>query len=161
MCQYKWWFSQIYLIGTKHFPSLLLFSVSILWRCWRIWVKVTKNPTTRLRGCPLENALLQKCTCIASFWSTVQMDPENAAPENALFWKWVSGWKNPKTQPSCSRVQSESTYFPKRWRQQPIPRPLTSDLWTPRRLITTTMVDYMLVFVPQKISSLSCNLLVL
>ena len=35
-----------------------------------------------LRGRPHENALLRKCTCIASFWPTVHTDPENTAPEN-------------------------------------------------------------------------------
>ena len=40
-----------------------------------------------LRGCPDENALLRKRTCIASFWPTVHTDHENAVPENALFLK--------------------------------------------------------------------------
>ena len=111
-----------------------------------------------IRGCPHENALLQKHTCIASFWPTVNTDPENT-----LFWKWVSGSKNQKMQPSCFCVDSESAYFPKRWRHRPTPRPLASDLWTPRHLITTTptMADYMLMYVPQKILSLSFNLLAL
>ena len=81
------------------------------------------------RGHPQENALLRKCTCIALFWPTVHTDPENAAP----FWKRLSGWKNPKMQLSRSRVNSESAYFPKRWRHRPTPRPLASDLWTPWR----------------------------
>ena len=54
-----------------------------------------------------------------------------------FFWKQVSGWKNPKTQPSRSRVDSKYAYFPKRWRHRP----------SPRRLITTTtttMADYCL-----------------
>ena len=55
---------------------------------------------------------------------------------------------------SC--VNSESTYFAYQWRHHP---PLTSSLWplNPRRLITTTtttMADYMLVFILQKILSL-------
>ena len=78
-------------------------------------------------------------------------DPENAAPENAIFWKRVSWWKTQRTQPSRFRVDSESAYFLKRWRHRPTPRPLVSDLWIPQRLITTTtttttMMDYMLVF---------------
>ena len=87
-----------------------------------------------------------KDTCIASFWPTVHTDPENAATENALFWKRVPGWKNPKTQPSHSHVDSESTYFPKRWHHCPTPWPLASDLWTLRHLITATktMADYCL-----------------
>ena len=87
------------------------------------------SPT--LRGRPHENTL-----CIASFWPTGHMDPEKAASENALFWKRVSGWKDPKMQPFRSRVDSESAYFPKRWRHRPTPRPLASNLWT--HLITTT-----------------------
>ena len=54
-----------------------------------------------LRPRPDDNALLRKRTCIASFWPTVHTDPENA-----LFKKRVSGWRNPKTQPSrfsCGR----------------------------------------------------------
>ena len=98
-----------------------------------------------LRGCPHERALLQKCTCIASFWLTIHMDPENAAPEKALFWKRVSGWKNLKTQPSRFPVDTESAYFPKLWCHRPTPRPLASNLWPLRRLIrtTTTMADHM------------------
>ena len=36
---------------------------------------------------------------------------------------WTAlGWRNPKTQPSRSRVDSESAYFPKRWRHRPTPQ---------------------------------------
>ena len=63
---------------------------------------------------PDDNALLRKRTRIASFWPTVHTDPENA-----LFWKRVSGWRNPKTQPSRFHVDGESAYFPKRWRHRP------------------------------------------
>ena len=38
-----------------------------------------------VRPCPDDNTLLRKHTCIASFWQTIHTDPENAAPENALF----------------------------------------------------------------------------
>ena len=90
--------------------------------------------------------VMRKCTCIASFRPTVHTDPENAATENALFWKQVSGWKNQKTQPSCFHVDGESAYFPKRWHHHPTPQPLASDLWNLRCLITTTttMADYCL-----------------
>ena len=59
---------------------------------------------------------------------------------NALFWKQVWGWKNPKTQPSHFCVVSESAYFPKRWCHRPTPWPLALELWTLRCLITTTVV---------------------
>ena len=51
------------------------------------------------------------------------------------------------------KVCDESAYFVCQWRNRPTPRPLTLDLLTPRHLITTTttMVDYMFVFMPQKI----------
>ena len=84
------------------------------------------------------------------------MDPVNAVPVNALFWNLVS-----KMPPLRSRLDSESAYFVYRWRHRPTPRPLAFDLLTTQRLITTTttttttaMVDYMLVFVLQKILSL-------
>ena len=77
------------------------------------------------------------------------MDPVNTAPVNTLFWNLVSGWKNLKT--LCSGVDSESAYFAYRWRHRPTHRPLAFKLWTPCHLITTIMVDYMLVFVLQKI----------
>ena len=107
-----------------------------------------------LRPRPDDNTLLRKRTCIASFWPTVHTDPENAAPENTIFWKRVSGWRNPKMQPSRSHVDSESAYFPKRWPHRPALRRLITTT-------TTTMAAYMLVFVPQKILSLSFNLLAL
>ena len=139
--------------------------------CWPHWVDWLFKATVLLVGTPEprpwlsvvplrprpdDNALLRKRTRIALFWPIVHTDPENA-----LFGQRVSGWRNPKTQPSHSHVDGESAYFPKRWRHHPTPPPLASDLWTQRRLIrtTTTMADYMLVFVPQKILSLSCNLL--
>ena len=79
-------------------------------------------------------------------------------PVNVLFWNLVSGRKNQKTLPLGSRVDSESAYFAYRWRHRPTPRPLAFDLLTPQHLITTTttttVVDYMFVFVPQKILSL-------
>ena len=84
----------------------------------------------RIGGCPHENALLWKHTHIALFWPTVHTDPENTAPENALFWNQVSGWRNPKMQPSRFHVDGESAYFPKRWRHRPTLRPVASDLGT-------------------------------
>ena len=108
------------------------------------------NMSSALRPHPDDNALLQKCTCIASFWLIVHIDPENA-----LFWKRVQ-----KRSPPFFMWTANPHTFQKWWHHHPTPRPLASDLWTPRRLITTTttMADYMLVFVPQKILSLSCNL---
>ena len=41
-----------------------------------------------------------------------------------LFWNLVSGWKNVKTPPLRSRVDSESTYFAYRWCHFSAPRPL-------------------------------------
>ena len=73
----------------------------------------------------------------ASFWLIVHMDPVNA-----LF----------------SLFFALAFSFGQWWCHHPSPRHLAFDLWAPRRLITTTtttMVDYMLVFVLQKILSLS------
>ena len=118
-----------------------------------------------LRGHPHGNAFLCNCTCFALFWLIVQMDPVNAVPVNALFWNLVSGWKNPKMLPLRSHLDSESAYFAYWWRHHPIPRPLAFNLLPPQCLIiiimiiiiitttTTTTVDYMLVFVLQKILS--------
>ena len=39
-------------------------------------------------------------------------------PVNTLFWNLVSGWKNPKTPPLCSRVDGKSVYFLYRWRHR-------------------------------------------
>ena len=58
-----------------------------------------------------------------------------------------------------SRLDSKSTYFVYWWCHHPAPWPLAFNLLTPRRLITTTtttVADYMLVFVLQKILSLTC-----
>ena len=109
-----------------------------------------------LRGRPDKNAVLRKCTRFASFWLTIHTDPENAVPENTRCWKRVSGWRNPKTQPSHFHVDGESAFFPKRWRHRhrPTPRPLASDLWTLRRLTTTMAADNMLVLILQQILSL-------
>ena len=63
---------------------------------------------------------------------------------------WPKFWK-------CrpSQLDSESAYFAYRWRYRPTSRSAAFDLLTSRRLITTTtMVDYMLVFVLQKLWSL-------
>ena len=87
------------------------------------------------------------------FWPIVQEDPVNA-----LFWNLISGWKHSKTPPARVLMWTANLHtFAYRWRHRPTPRPLAFDLLTPRRLITTTttMVDYMLAFVPQKILSLS------
>ena len=67
----------------------------------------------------------------------------------------VSGWKTPYTLPLRSRVDSESTFFANRWHHRPTHRPLAFDLFTLQCLITTTttMADYILVFMLQKISS--------
>ena len=103
-------------------------------------------------GHPHGNAFVCKCTCFASFWPIIQMDPVNA-----LFWNLVSGWKHLKTPPLRSHVDGESAYFAYWWHHRPIPRPLAFNLLTPWHLITTTtttMADYMLVFVLQKILSL-------
>ena len=64
--------------------------------------------------------------------------PSTRILKKHFFWNQVSGRRNPTTQPSRFHVDGESAYFPKRWRHRPTPRPLASDLWTPRRLITTT-----------------------
>ena len=118
-----------------------------------------------------QHILCSQCACVSmcspqtahyTGLVAIHTDPENAAPENTLFWKRVSGWKNTKSQPSPFHVDSKSAYLPKRWHHRPTPRPLDSDLWTPQRPITTTttttMADYMLVIVPQKILRLSCTL---
>ena len=64
--------------------------------------------------------------------------------------------KNPKRPPLRSRVDVESAYFAYRWRHRPASQPLVFDLLTLRRPITTTtMADYMLVFMLQKILNLS------
>ena len=89
--------------------------------------------------------LVCKHTRFASFWPIVHMDP-------ALFWNLVSGWKNLKMLLLCSHVDSESACFVYPWRN--CPTPLAIHLLTPQCLITTIMVDYMLVFVPQIILSL-------
>ena len=39
--------------------------------------------------------------------------PSTPTHHSALFWKWVSGWRNPKTQPSRFHVDGKSAYFPK------------------------------------------------
>ena len=126
------------------------------WRsvCVSVWPwerlgYIHNNRSVCFRGRPHENALLRKRTTIAPFWSNVHMEPENT-----LFWNRVSGWRNPTTQPSCFHMDGESAYFPKRWRHRPAPRPLVSDLWTPRCLTTTTTADDMLVFMLQKMLSL-------
>ena len=79
----------------------------------------------------------------ASFSPTVHMDPVNAVPENA---------------PGVKMEKSENAALVFSCGQQirPTPRPLSFDLLTLRRLITTrtTMMDYMLAFMPQKILSL-------
>ena len=109
----------------------------------------TANLKCIWRGHPHRNASVCKSMCLASFWPIVHMDPVNPAPVNTLFWNLVSGWKNPKCCP-CILVWT-AMY---QWHHRPTPRPLAFD---PPRLIittTTTMVDYMLVFVPQKILSL-------
>ena len=95
--------------------------------------------------------------CFASFWPIVLM-----YPANALFWNLVSGWKNLKTPPLHSRLDSETAYFACWWCHRSTPRPLAFNLWTPGRLIPTaiTMADYMLVFVLQKILSLLTRLVV-
>ena len=107
-------------------------------------------------GQPHGNAFVCKRTRFASFWPIIHMDPVNTVPANTLFWNLVSGWKNPKTLPLRSHVDNKSAYFVYRSHHHPTCRPLAFDRLTLRRLITTTttMVDYMLVFVPQKILSL-------
>ena len=71
-------------------------------------------------------------------------------PLNALFWNLVSGWKNLKRNPNLHTLRIDDAIAP---------QPPAFDLLTPKRLITTTttttMADNMLVFVPQKILSLS------
>ena len=76
-----------------------------------------------LGGHPHGNASVCKRTCFASFWPIVHMDPVNA-----LFWNLVSGWKNPKTLPWRSCVDSESAYFVYQWHHRP--KPSTSSLQT-------------------------------
>ena len=105
--------------------------------------KKTKGPSTWKCFCVVNS-------CFASFWPIVHMDPVKA-----LFQNLISGWKNPEMLLLHSLMDGESAYFAYRWRHRPTPRPLTFNLLTLRCLITTTMVDYMFVFVPQKILSLS------
>ena len=60
------------------------------------------------------------------------------------------GWTpGSKTLPLCSCVDSKSTYFAYWWRHRPTSRPLAFDLLTP--CCQQRMMDYMLVFVLQKI----------
>ena len=74
-------------------------------------------------------------------------------PVNTLFWNLVSWWKNLKTPPLYSCADNKSAYLLRI--DDAIVPPLAFNLFTPRRLIrTTTMADYMLVFVLQKILSL-------
>ena len=79
----------------------------------------------RIGGCPHENALLWKRTHIASFWPTVHTDPENTAPENALFWNQVmEKSKNAALPFSCGRricILSKT--------MKPSPHPSTCCLW--------------------------------
>ena len=111
--------------------------------------KIRALCSSTLRGRPHGNAFVCKRTlCIVC-------PIGHTDPVNALFWNLVSGWKNPKTLPSRSCVISKSAYFAIRWCHRPTHRPLAFNLLTLQRLITTTMVDYMLVFMLQKISSLS------
>ena len=142
------------------------FWLAVLYWFWRLWyglqnnIKVYFNGTTtrsdlwttaRLRGHPHGNAFLCKHTCFASFLPIVKMDPANA-----LYWNLVSGWKHFKTLPLCSCLDSKSTHFEYQWRHRhrPTPQLLAFNPLTPRQLIkTTTMADYMLVFVLQKILS--------
>ena len=113
-----------------------------------------------LRVRPHRNALLCKRIFFASFWPIAHTDPVNAATENTLIWNRVSGWKNPKMLPLRFRVDSKSAYFTKQYTPPLDHLPPTSEPL--RRLITTTTkADYVLLFVPQKILSLSCNLLAL
>ena len=79
-----------------------------------------------------------------------------SGPKMHFFENGSQGGEIPKTQPSRFHVDSVSTYFPKRWRYRPTPRPLASDLWTPQHLTTTTTMaaDNMLVLVLQQILSL-------
>ena len=84
----------------------------------------------------------------ALFWPIVHVDPVNT-----LFLNLVSGWKNWKCHP-CALGWTANLYT--LCIDEAIGPPL--DLWTPQRLITTTrtttMADYMLVFMLQKIWSL-------
>ena len=100
-----------------------------------------------LRGHPHGNTFVFKRTCSALFRPIVHKDPVNAF----FFFKPGLRLENLKTLPLHSRVDGKSEYFGYR----PIPQPLAFDLLIPWHIITTTtMVDYMLVFVPQKILSL-------
>ena len=57
---------------------------------------------------------------------------------------------------ALARVDSESAYSAHWWRHHPTPRPLAFHLLTPQCLLTTTtMADYLLVSMLQKIMSLS------
>ena len=57
----------------------------VSWRHNNLCNAATDMPFNQNSGRPHENARLRKRTRIASFWPIVHMDPENAAPENALF----------------------------------------------------------------------------
>ena len=82
------------------------------------------------------------------------MDSVNAVPVNGLFWNLVSAWNKLKTLPLCSHWESESAYFVYWWHHHPTPQPLAFDLLTQQLLITTTMADFILVFMQQNMLSL-------
>ena len=74
-------------------------------------------------GLVLTTTLFCENARVASFWPTVHTDPENTAPENTLFWKRVSGWRNPITQPSRFHVDGILSEM-----MAALPRPSTSCL---------------------------------
>ena len=96
-----------------------------------------------------ENALLRKRTCIASF----RADHPNGS--------WKRAFLN-RSQGGKIRKHSPPVFM---WTANPYTFQnddvIAPPCWTARQLVTTTttMVDYMLVIVLQKILSLSCNLL--
>ena len=89
----------------------------------------------------------------ASFRLIVHLDPVNALHVNALYWNLVSGWKKMQKRCPCVLMWIANPHT-----LHPTPRPLAFDLLTLWRLITTTtttVADYVLEFVLQKILSLS------
>ena len=99
-----------------------------------------------LRVCPHGNHVLHRFGWSSTWKST--------------FLKTGLRGKNWKTLPLCSCLDGESTIFVFWWRHRSTPWPLAFVLLTLRSLITTATMtaDYMLVFVLQKILSLSGSL---
>ena len=130
-------------------------TVSVSWR-----LSSKRHLHFSLRGHPHGNAFVCKCT----FCMVLADRPHGSYKRSACKHTFLKpGLRVEKSEnaplPLVSRVDSESAYSGYRWRHRPTPRPLAFDLLTPRCLITattstTTMADYMLVFMTQKIFGL-------